>query len=433
MNTNPYDQLPYRCQPIEWTAPERLALASFLHGGPLPGLRGCRVLELGCGDGSNLLPLAYYRPQASFVGVDGALTQIDIAESRRRQLQLRNVEFVHEDFLQAHAALDGQFDFIIAHGIFSWVPEDVRDALFELCQQRLSDNGLLYLNYNTRPGWNVRGMVRDYLLQLTDAAFPLLQRAHHAQVAAAKMAQSLASESHPFSQLLANEFQFVCDNHVSYVAHEYLAEYNRPYWRSDFLALAAGYGFHPVVDADYNYPSGRTNNTMSDVLQSQGLAGRHLTDTEDLLNYRQLHTPILCKRAVQSVQPDVSALCGLQVASCLQSVDSHQSHWFEHPSGYQVEVQDAALAHALTHLAPRWPCSIPVAELMQDVERHVADLLLLHNNGLLELRLPDAPSAPALLPLNPLNQLELMWGGYCTTPHHQRVEDVHPAPAERFA
>src|SRR3990167_5104430 len=425
MNTNPYDQVPYRCQPIEWTAPERLALTSWLHNGPVPDLRRYRVLELGCGDGSNLLPLAYYRPQAEWVGVDGAGTQIQLARQRQQQLQLGNVEFLAADFLQANDQIDGQFDFIIAHGVFSWVADAARDALFALCQQRLADNGLLYLNYNTRPGWNVRGMVRDYLLGLTDAAQSLAQRAQQAQTAAAKMAQSLSTEQHPFSQLLANEFQFVCDNHCSYVAHEYLADHNKAYWRSEFLALAATYGFYPVADADYNYPSGRVDSSVSARLVALGLAGNKQQDTEDLISYRQLHTLILCKQRVSARQPETAALRSLQVASCLQPVASRQPFWFEHCNGYQVEAKDAIMADALNRLARVWPASIPVTELLGQGEHagHCADLLLLHNHGLLELRLPGAPSQPAPVQRNRLNQLELQWGGYCTTANHLRVDD----------
>ncbi len=254
---NPYDELPYKCLPIEWTAPERLALASLLHGGPRPPLDTYRVLELGCGDGANLLPLAYYRRHATFVGVDGARSQIEVADARKSALELSNIEFIHSDFLTAAHRLSGQFDYIIAHGIFSWVPHDVRDALLELCAQHLRPGGLLYLNYNTRPGWNVRGMVREFLLAQTAGTTSLRMRAQLAQDVAAKIVASLTIGEHPYSQLMANEFRFVCENHVSYVAHEYLASENHPYWRSEFLALARSYGLEYVADADFCYSSGR--------------------------------------------------------------------------------------------------------------------------------------------------------------------------------
>src|SRR5262245_7341568 len=98
---NPYDELPYHSYPVEWTAPERLALASLLHGGPRPPSKKYRVLELGCGAGANLIALAYYRRHAIFVGVDGAATQVETARQRAAALGLANIEFHHADFRPA--------------------------------------------------------------------------------------------------------------------------------------------------------------------------------------------------------------------------------------------------------------------------------------------------------------------------------------------
>jgi len=425
MNQTPYDHLPYRCQPIEWTAPERLALASRLHGGPAPDLRQYRVLELGCGDGSNLLPLAYYRPRAEFFGIDSAATQIDLAQRRQAQLKQNNLTFLPLDFCQADDHLEGKFDFIIVHGVFSWVPDTVRDGLFVLCQKRLADNGLLYLNYNTKPGWNIRGMVRDYLLAHTGKAATLQQRALQAQHAASKMAQLLSqpsqtSEVHPFSALLANEFQFVCDNHHSYVAHEFLAEHNKAYWRSEFMALAEHYELYPIADADYNYPSGKVDAALPQQLMNQQLTGQSLEDSVDLISYRQLHTPILSKQHAARPGMETSSLTDLHVASCLQPV---KPHWYQHPNGYQVEVKNPQLATALERLFQRWPASAPISTILEPRQSIMEDLLLLHNNGLVELRLPEAPCQPPdNTALNPLNQQELQWGGYYTTANHQRVE-----------
>lgn len=433
MSNNPYDQIPYRCQPIEWTAPERLAINSLLHGGPSPALKRYRVLELGCGDGANLLPMAYYRPQAEFVGVDGAARHIDLAQSRLGQLNIDNLEFLHHDFRQANTHLMGKFDFIIAHGVFSWVPDGVRDALFHLCADRLSANGLLYLNYNTKPGWNVRGMVRDYLLAHTRDQASLSEKLSTARIAAAKMARSLTGETHPFSQLLGNEFQFVCDNHDSYIAHEFLAEHNKAYWRSEFQALAAQFDLHPVSDADYNYPSGKVNPSLLKQMASQDLIGTSLDDTVDLISYRQLHTPILSKKSVDIPYPAPDALEQLSVASCLHPAGPHKPNWYQHPSGYEVEAKEQPIADALNRLYPLWPNSAPLNVVLNNHQAFLDDLLLLHHNGLIEMRLPGGPLPLEGSGLNRLNQLEVQWAGDYTTPYHQRVENVRSSAAMEIA
>ncbi|MEN8668914.1 MULTISPECIES: class I SAM-dependent methyltransferase [unclassified Ketobacter] len=433
MSSNPYDQIPYRCQPIEWTAPERLAINSLLHGGPAPTLARYRVLELGCGDGANLLPLAYYRPQAEWVGVDGSARHIEQARSRLAQLQLDNLEFLQLDFRQANAQLMGKFDFIIVHGVFSWVADGVRDALFQLCSDRLSSKGILYLNYNTKPGWNIRGMVRDYLLAHTQSQSTLADKLTAARAAAAKMARSLADETHPFSQLLGNEFQFVCDNHDSYIAHEFLTEHNTAYWRSEFLALAQRFDLYPVSDADYNYPSGRVNPALLKQIESQDLIGANLEDTVDLISYRQLHTPILSKKRSRIPHPDPDLLEQLSVASCLHPAGPHKPNWYQHPNGYQVEAKDKQIAGALDHLFSLWPQSAPLDTVLSTHHRYLDDLILLHHNGLIELRLPGSPKPASDPGLNRLNRLEIQWGGYYTTAFHQRVEKTHSARAMESA
>lgn len=417
---NPYDELPYRSLPIEWTAPERLAVASLLHGGPRPPLDTYRVLELGCGDGANLLPLAFYRRRGNFVGVDGARSQIEIADARKAALGLPNIEFIHADFLTAAKQISGQFDYIIAHGIFSWVSNDARDALLELCASRLRQGGLLYLNYNTRPGWNVRGMVREFLLAQTAEISSLQDRAQAAQDVAAKVVASLTVGEHPYSQLLSNEFTFVCENHVSYVAHEFLAIDNHAYWRSEFLGLTGRYGFEYVADADFNYPSGKIPEDLGSRLRADGIVGRGLDDTVDLLRYRQLHTPILTRSPWTRQPPTIEEFSNLYVASCLTPCASSDTEhqMFQHPSGYQVEAKEVVIRTALSRLQLLWPRGVRIGDSFPDVAQVMDDVKLLHRNGLIELRCIEPGEWGKHS--NPLNRLEAVWGGYVTTPYHTR-------------
>lgn len=417
---NPYDELPYKSFPIEWTAPERLVVASLLHGGPRAPLDTYRVLELGCGDGANLLPLAFYRRQGNFVGIDGARSQIEIAEARKSELKLGNIDFIHADFLTAAKQISGHFDYIIAHGIFSWVSHDVRDVLLDLFAKRLRHGGLLYLNYNTRPGWNVRGMVREFLLAQTAGTASLLARAQAAQDVAAKVVASLTVGEHPYSQLLSNEFTFVCENHVSYVAHEFLATDNHAYWRSEFLGLARRYGLEHVADADFNYPSGKIPEDLGPRLMTDGIVGCGLDDTVDLLCYRQLHSPILTQEPFVQHKPDIKEFENLFIASCLTPYASSDTEHriFQHPSGYQVEAKEEVIRTALKTLQPLWPRGVRIGEIFPDVAQMLDDLKLLHRNGLIELRCIEPGESGESSDM--LNRLEAHWGEYATTSYHTR-------------
>lgn len=420
---DPYDELPYRTYPIEWTAPERLVLASVLHGGPRAPIHGYRVLELGCADGANLLPMAWFRRHADFVGIDGARSSIDAATQRAAALGLTNVRFVHADFAHAHARIDGEFDFVLAHGVLSWIAPDVRDALLQLCAQRLRPGGLLYLNYNTQPGWSVRGMVRDFLLAQTAGVEGLRVRAEAAQAVCRTLAEAMDDdEAHPWRRLMAGELRLVRDGHVSYVAHEYLAPENHAYWRGELLARLASHGLAHVADADFDQPWARQDEGFCAWLHEQGIAGRGPDDTEDLLRYRQLHSPILTRAPLARRALDEHERSRLRVASCLTPRAGAQPGVMpialEHPSGYEVEVRDEQVAAALVRLAPLWPRSVPLGEAFADPAGVLEDLQLLHRNGLVRLRCvepdDDAPSP------EPLHRLEAQWGGYRTTALHER-------------
>lgn len=426
-----YDEFPYKSLPIEWTAPERLGLVSMLHGGPRPPLDSFRVLELGCGNGANLIPQAFYRRCGVFVGLDSARSQIDIAESRRRRLDLSNLQFLHADLRDADDVLEGEFDYVVAHGVFSWVPQRVRDALLRLCANRLRRGGILYLNYNANPGWKVRGMVREFLLAHTAGLDGLKARAEAAQAVAARVVSIVPAHDHPYSTLIANEFKFVCEIDASYIAHEYLAPENQAYWRSEFLALLRHHGFEFVADADFNYNSGRLPEGIDLTLAEQEIAGRCVEDTLDLFCYRQLHSPILTKSPLTRELPTLESFGALFVASSLtpSRQDREGSATFQHSSGYEVEAKETSVKEALNCLHRIWPRGVRVDDLFPDVERVKEDLRLLHRSGLIELRLIDYVDLE--VDPGPLAAMEVEWGGYFTTRYHtcEAVASIDPEHA----
>src|SRR6185295_8277293 len=110
-----HHEVPWRGTAIEGSAPEQLAVTSWLQGGPAPTSDGGAdgdggsVLELGCGDGANLLPMAWYRPGWRFVGVDADGSSLASAREGTRRLGVRNLELIHSD-LRRVALGDQRFD-----------------------------------------------------------------------------------------------------------------------------------------------------------------------------------------------------------------------------------------------------------------------------------------------------------------------------------
>jgi SAM-dependent methyltransferase len=135
---DPYDELPYESIPVEWTAPERMAVTARLHGGPAPPVSRYRYLELGCGDATNLLPLARYRPEAEFIGVDGSRALMALANASQVAVGAENLVLVHGSFEDELSRLAPPFDYVVLHGVFSWIDEPGRDALLAFAARALA-------------------------------------------------------------------------------------------------------------------------------------------------------------------------------------------------------------------------------------------------------------------------------------------------------
>src|SRR5580693_4601208 len=116
-----YDSVIYPSYTHPQTHPDRLAVIGSLFGLEPAPVNRCRVLELGCGNGTNLVPMAWGLPQSEFVGIDLAALPVERGQRMIRDLALKNVRLVQGDLLQVDAGW-GKFDYIIAHGLYSWVP-----------------------------------------------------------------------------------------------------------------------------------------------------------------------------------------------------------------------------------------------------------------------------------------------------------------------
>ncbi|HET9902687.1 MAG TPA: class I SAM-dependent methyltransferase [Xanthobacteraceae bacterium] len=158
-----YDAVRYPGVAFDQTHPDRLAAIAFLFGmQPAPPSR-CRVLELGCGSGANLVPLAYGYPESAFLGID--ISAADIAQGRAQAAAcgLRNVTLELCDIMDVDAGF-GTFDYIIAHGVYSWVPARVREKILSIFRERLAPHGVAFVSYNAYPGSHLRDLGRRMML-----------------------------------------------------------------------------------------------------------------------------------------------------------------------------------------------------------------------------------------------------------------------------
>src|SRR5262245_19579908 len=243
-----YDEVLYPSGLYVQTHPDRLATVATLFGmNPAP-VENCRVLELGCNDGTNLIAMAYALPRSQFVGIDVAERPIASGQAIIDELGLRNISLRQLDLLQTPSEL-GLFDYIIAHGLYSWVAELVRDKLLALCGAHLTDNGVAYVSYNVYPGSHfrdlTRGMMRYHVAKFSDPD----QKVHQARTLIKVIAESKKQEPEPYHQILQQELARALTRSDAALFHDDLNAINQPVYFHEFIEHAARHDLQYLSEA----------------------------------------------------------------------------------------------------------------------------------------------------------------------------------------
>ncbi len=244
-----YEAVPYQHGAIAETHPARLGAIGRLHGLATAPPDRCRVLELGCGECLNLLPLAERLPSSAFVGVDFSPSAIARGEALRVAGGLGNVRLLCADLRNWEP--EGEFDYIIAHGLYSWVPPEVRERLLSLCARFLAPGGLAYLSYNLLPGWSLPGGVRAVLLgEVAGLSKPAAKIDRARQVLQA-WGKSLEGQAGAYPAHLREVVSDMLQKPPGLFFHDDLAPINDPCTFTDFMAHASRHGLHYVAEAHY--------------------------------------------------------------------------------------------------------------------------------------------------------------------------------------
>lgn len=302
-----YDETPYPTTALPQTHPDKLCAMARLFGLAAPEPARARVLELGCADGGNLLPMAQHAPGGRFLGIDVSAKQIAGAQAAIRACQLGNVECRQQDLLE-FAASEGKFDYIIAHGIFSWVPENIRQKVLQLCRDHLSENGVAFISYNTFPGWGSRLALRDMLLWHTRPLQEPKAKVQHARALLAFLVDSATTAGSPQAPLLQDELKKLQAYPDDYVRHDLLGEINQPFFFHEFVTRASNAGLQYLSEPSLgqmlpsNFPS-KTQELLKK-LGSNPIALEQYIDFVRNQNFRQT---LLChagRTLIRNIPPE---------------------------------------------------------------------------------------------------------------------------------
>ena len=365
VETTAYDEVRYSNHPYAQTHPERLAIVARLHGIETPDPSHARVLEFACGAGANLLGMAYAYPDLRAVGVDLASSAIAEAQERAEGAGLDNVEFIHGDVTQLRDGQLGEFDFVISHGLYAWVPEEVQDGLLAAVKSHLAPDGVAYISYNAMPGGHIRTMIREMGM-------------FHAREVAGDMAKAEAARGFyewlqlrangddAFAMLLQWELPSLVRGPISRIVHDDFSPNWSPVYFADFMEHAGRHGLAYVGEAQpTDLVEGRWPEGVEEQLEE--IAGDDRIAREqygDFLLCRRFRQTVLCHEGRESMaMPDAAAMMGMGHTTNLEA----------------DAIEEEDLRPVIALLAETAPDPVPfprIAERLGTDEQTAAELLL---------------------------------------------------------
>ena len=355
-----YDLVPYNSDPFPHTHPSHLATLGVLFGMTPPVVETCRVLELGCASGGNLVPMAQNLPGAQFLGVDLSARQVEDGRKSVVALGLKNIELRHASITDIGPD-DGLFDYIICHGVYSWVPREVQDKILEISKRNLTPSGIAYVSYNTYPGWHMRGVVRDmmryHVAQFEDPATKIRQ----ARSLLDFLIKSAATGTEAYGKVLADEASIVRKHSDTYLFHEHLEENNEPCYFHEFVDRAGRHDLQYLGEAEF--PSMLARNFKAETFEIlQAVPMLRQEQYMDFLRNRMFRRTLLIHKDVQLTRNiPVTRIRSfhLAVTSKLEvpapQLDKQAPAEFKSPRGtatVKLPVSKAALVH-LNNVFPR--------------------------------------------------------------------------------
>jgi SAM-dependent methyltransferase len=206
--------------------PTWLGMTSLLLGHRAPDLtRPFRYADLGCGNGFTALAVAAACPHAEVWGFDFNPAHVEFAGALASRAGLDNAHFVETSFADLAARADSvlpDFDFMVAHGVLSWISLINRHHLMTVIAQRLKPGGLVYLSYNVTTGWTVMVPVQALMRRLSSASPDRTDLAAPGVLAFVERLKQAGALYFQNNAVLDARLQDIGRQDARYIAHEYL-------------------------------------------------------------------------------------------------------------------------------------------------------------------------------------------------------------------
>jgi methyltransferase-like protein/SAM-dependent methyltransferase len=368
---NPYDEVLYPVTTFPQTHPNRLATVAFLRGmQPVP-VRHCRVLELGCGVGSNLIGMAFQSPASEFIGLDLAQRPIASGQDFVSGLGLKNITLHSMDICAPDTNQLGRFDYIIAHGVYSWVPEPVRERILAICREMLNPQGVAYISYNAYPGNHLRDLVRGMMRFHTARFEDPIDKVGQARGLLKFLADSSPKVDY-YIAAIRSQFERTLKYTEDAFFHDDLSEVNQSFYFHEFMSEAERHGLQFLGEARANdLEAGKFTPQVTQRMNELGGAPEVVREQyKDFIRGCAFRETLLCHRELE-IAPDllVERVPKLY-ASCdatpkdAEKDPSGQPTLFRRKGGLEMEATHPLISAALKYLVSQWPVAVSFESLL---------------------------------------------------------------------
>ena len=367
-----YDQIQYPGYSHSQTHPDQLATKATLFGmTPAPAGR-CRVLELGCGSGVNLASMALGLPESEFTGIDLAATAIAHGKEMAGAVGLKNLQLEVRSVMDIDVSF-GEFDYIIAHGLYSWVPGPVREKVLAICQANLAPQGVAYVSYNANPGGHFKLMLRE-MMQYHTKGFADPKERVHQSIALVKFLAESQTKAEPYRRFLQEELENLLQRDPNNIFHDELGEVNSASTFQEFCDLARHHSLQYLAEGDYVLM--QDSGFAPPVREALSQLGRNRIAREqylDFLSFRRFRQTLLCRSDLKlrlGMNPESLARFHVSFAAKPESAaplpDSNAAEKFVGDKNANVEVSNPLVKAALRILAEAWPQALPFTDLISN-------------------------------------------------------------------
>ncbi|MGD9721315.1 MAG: methyltransferase domain-containing protein [Pirellulales bacterium] len=375
---SPADELPRCDSPIPQAQPQRLAAIARMRGLSPAAVDTARVLEIGCGNGSNLIPLAERYPAASFVGIDGSARAIAAATEEAHTLGLANVAFERRSIGELPNAGE-PLDYILAPDVYSWVDAATRDALLTECRARLAPQGLVYLNHNVYPGWKFHEMLGAMMRFAAKDTRTAAERLAAGRSVLEFMLATLPADDPGYGGMLSAIARPILQQPDAIVLRNYLLAPGQAAYYRQFARHVGAHQLQVLGDAAlsiraYDYLSARQERELAAIATDPD----EQEELRDVLQNKSHRQSILCHAGLTLDRAaGAFRLRGLYLEGRLtttqpdSSVELFDLMTFTAPDGTSVETGVPVVKAALAHLGAVWPSSVEFDELLKQARQRV--------------------------------------------------------------